>query len=136
MSTTNSQVVIDFLEALEVPDTDRALALLDPEVAWLNTGLPTLRGKRVFGTLRDMDRRGIGFRADLHAVAADGDTVLTDRTDYLRVGPVETQFWVRGTFTVRGGLITRWDDAFGWGSLLGGTAVGALKALNGLRGRR
>lgn len=119
-SSDNVTVVRDFLEALAVPDTERALSLLDPEIEWRNSGLPTFRGQRVFSMLRDMERRRVGFDVEFHAIAAHGDTVLTDRTDFLWKGPVKTGFWVRGTFTVRDGRITIWDDAFSLGNLLKG----------------
>jgi len=134
--SSNAAIVQDFLDALEDRQLDRALALLDREVEWLNTGLPTLRGARVRGALRQMDRRGIGFRVDHHAIAEDGEVVLTDRTDYLRVGPVENAFWVRGTFVVRDGLIVRWDDAFGWGAFLGSGVAAVARALVGRGARR
>ena len=118
--TDNVAVVRSFLEALAVPDIEQAVALLSTDVEWRNTGLPTFRGKRVFSMIQDMDRRGIGFSVELHAIAAHGDVVLTDRTDYLWKGPIKTGFWVRGTFTVRDGLITVWDDAFSMGSMLKG----------------
>jgi len=117
---TNVTVVQEFLEALAVPDIERATALLALDIEWRNTGLPTFRGKRVFGMLKDMERRRVGFGVDIHAIAAHGDTVLTDRTDYIWKGPLKTGFWVRGTFTVRDGLITVWDDAFSMGNLLKG----------------
>lgn len=120
MSAANVAVVRDFLQALAKPDTELAVSLLDDDVEWHNTGLPTFRGKRVFGMLRDMERRRIGFGVDIHHIAAEGDIVLTDRTDYLRKGPVKTGFWVRGTFTVRDGLVTVWDDAFSLGNFLKG----------------
>lgn len=116
----NVNVVRQFLEALAVPDTDRALALLAPDIEWRNTGLPTFRGERVFAMLRDMEKRGVGFGVEIHAIAAQGDLVLTDRTDYLWKGPLKTGFWVRGTFTVRDGQITIWDDAFSLGNFLKG----------------
>ena len=116
----NAGVVTEFLEALAAPDTDRALALLAPDVEWRNTGLPTFRGQRVFAMLQDMERRGVGFAVEVHAIAGHGDLVLTDRTDYLWKGRFKTGFWVRGTFTVRDGLITVWDDAFSLGNLLKG----------------
>ena len=116
----NVNLVSQFLEALAVPDTDGALALIAPEIEWRNTGLPTFRGKRVFAMLRDMEKRGVGFGVEIHAIAAQGDLVLTDRTDYLWKGPLKTGFWVRGTFTIRDGLITIWDDAFSLGNLLKG----------------
>jgi limonene-1,2-epoxide hydrolase len=120
MTDANIAVVRELLEALAVPDIPRASALLAPDVEWLNTGLPTFRGERVRGALRDMEKRGIGFGVEIHAIAADGDRVLTDRTDYLSKGPLRTGFWVGGTFTLRDGLITRWDDHFSFGSLLKG----------------
>jgi limonene-1,2-epoxide hydrolase len=113
-------VVRAFLEALAVPDTDRAVELLGLDVEWRNTGLPTFRGKRVFAMLKDMEKRRVGFGVEIHTIAAQGDVVLTDRTDYLWKGPIKTGFRVRGTFTVRDGLITVWDDAFSWGGLLKG----------------
>lgn len=116
----NVTVVREFLEALAVPDIERATALLALDIEWRNTWLPTFRGKRVFAMLKDMEKRRIGFGVDFHTIAADGDTVLTDRTDYLSKGPLRTGFWVRGTFTVRDGLITVWDDAFSMGNLLKG----------------
>ncbi len=116
----NATVVRAFLEALAVPDTDRAVELLGLDIEWRNTGLPTFRGKRVFTMLKDMERRRVGFGVEIHTIAAQGDVVLTDRTDYLWKGPIKTGFWVRGTFTVRDGLITVWDDAFSWANLLKG----------------
>lgn len=120
MTEAPVDVVRDFLEALAEPDTARAVSLLDVDIEWRNTGLPTFRGKRVHAMIRDMERRRIGFGVDLHAIAAHGDTVLTDRKDYLWKGPLRTGFWVRGTFTVRDGLITVWDDAFSMGGFLKG----------------
>lgn len=116
----NVAVVREFLEALAVPDIERATALLALDIEWRNTGLPTFRGKRVFGMLTDMEKRRVGFGVEIHSIAAQGDRVLTDRTDYLWKGPLKTGFWVRGTFTVRDGLITVWDDAFSMGNLLKG----------------
>jgi limonene-1,2-epoxide hydrolase len=120
MTDANVAVVRDFLEALAASDSATATSLLASDVEWRNTGFPTVRGKRVHGLIRDMERRNIGFGVEIHAIAAQGDQVLTDRTDYLWKGPVKTGFWVRGTFAVRDGLITLWDDAFSMGSFLKG----------------
>lgn len=127
MSEANIAVVRDFLTALAVPDIESALSHLDPEVEWLNTGLPTFRGRRVFGMLKDMERRRIGFDVEIHHIAADGDVVLTDRTDVLAKGPLRTEFWVCGTFTLREGRIVRWDDHFSSGNLIKGFLKGTLR---------
>jgi len=116
----NVAVVRAFLEALAVPNTERAVELLALDIEWRNTGLPTFRGKRVFAMLKDMEKRRVGFGVEIHTIAAQGDVVLTDRTDYLWKGPIKTGFRVRGTFTVRDGLITIWDDGFSWSNMLKG----------------
>jgi limonene-1,2-epoxide hydrolase len=120
MPEASTTVVREFLQALAVPDTERAVSLLHPDVEWLNTGLPTVRGKRAHAMVREMERRRIGFGVEIHDIAASGDTVLTDRTDHLSFGPLRTGFWVCGTFTVQDGLITRWYDHFSVGNVLTG----------------
>ena len=134
--TSPITVVRDFLDALAEPDSERAVSLLSPDVVWLNTGLPTFRGRRVHGMLRDMERRNVGFDVVIHHIAADGDVVLTDRTDILMKGRVRTEFWVCGTFTVSDGLITRWDDHFSTGSLLKGLVKGSFRGLGTARSGR
>lgn len=117
-------LVRDFLSLLTVPDTRAAVELLHPEVEWRNTGLPTLRGRKVGGALLDLERRGVGVVIENHHVAATGDVVLTDRTDTITYKRFRTSFWVRGTFRVQDGRIVLWDDAFGWGDALRGTLLG------------
>jgi limonene-1,2-epoxide hydrolase len=88
--------------------------------------MPTFRGAKVVGMLRDMERRGIGLRVDLHHVASNGPIVLTDRTDHLSYKRWESAFWVCGTFEVRDDLITLWDDHFSIGNVLTGSIRGLL----------
>lgn len=126
---TSSDVVRRFLELLGNGDADAAVALLSEDVVWRNTGLPTVRGRRVAAMVRDMERRGIGFEARIHHLAADGDIVLTDRTDVLRYKRWESEFWVCGTFEVRDGLIVLWDDHFSAGNLLVASVKGLVGAL-------
>ncbi|MFE1592710.1 limonene-1,2-epoxide hydrolase family protein [Nocardia sp. NPDC058705] len=125
-------IVREFFGALELGVVDEALDLLDPAIVWKNTSLPTLRGKnRVATVLRGLDRPKLGFSADIHHIAADGDIVLTDRTDYLHVGPVRIGFWVSGTFELRDGRIVLWDDHFSKGNVARGAVVGVVKAITG-----
>lgn len=131
MSAEDVAVVRNFLYALAEPDIDTAVGLLAPDVEWRNTGLPTFQGRRVHAMLRDMEKRRIAFGVEIHAIASDGERVLTDRTDVLAFGKVRTEFWVCGTFTVRDGLITLWDDHFSMGGFFGGFVRGTRKALRG-----
>lgn len=117
-----------FFAALEDRAIKTALDLTDPKIVWRNTSLPTVKGKLVGRLLRGMDREWIGFRADFHHVAASGDVVLTERTDYLRVGPLEIDFWVCGTFQMTPeGKIALWHDYFSWTNVLGGVFRGLFR---------
>ena len=129
--------VRSLLDHLAAHDVDAALALLAEDVEWRNTGLPAMRGARVHGALRDLVRRGVTFEVRLHHVAADGDVVLTDRTDVLGYAGWTTEFRVRGTFELRDGKVAVWDDSFSWleaaGSGLAGLASVGLDLLRRAR---
>ncbi len=124
----SQQIVRDFLSLLET-DPDASVALLHDDVEWRNSGMPTIQGRRVFGMLRDMKKRKVGFAAVMHHVAADGDVVLTDRTDILSFGRWENSFPVRGTFEVVDGKIRVWDDAFSWAALTRSSLLGLVRAI-------
>ncbi len=132
--------VREFFAALEMSAVDEALELLDPDIVWKNTSLPDVRGiSRVGGLLRGLSRDSFGFRVDMNHIAmeadgrpvSEGDTVLTERTDYLRAGRVEIGFWVCGTFELVDGRITLWHDHFSWEDFLRGTVSGLWKAVRG-----
>jgi len=68
-------VVTDFLDLLAQRRAAEAVRLLAGDVEWRNTGLPTIRGRRVAEMLHAMETRGVGFSADVHHIAADGRAV-------------------------------------------------------------
>lgn len=106
-------VVEAFLDALAEADLERAAELVAPDICYVNVGLPALRGReRVLRALRIMDRPAASFEVYLHAISAEGVTVLTERTDVLRLGRFRAQFWVTGRFDVHVGEITLWRDSF------------------------
>jgi limonene-1,2-epoxide hydrolase len=127
--TDTEQTVREFFRLLALPDAKAAVALLDDEVVWRNTGLPTIKGHRVGAMLLDSEKRGLTVDITIHHAAASGDVVLTDRTDVLGLGKWQTSFRVRGTFEVRDGKITLWDDAFSWLDFARGSVVGLRKLL-------
>ena len=59
-----------------------------------------------------MQRPSMGFDVKIHRSAADGDTVLNERTDVLVFGPLRLVFWVCGVFEIRDGRIALWRDYF------------------------
>lgn len=124
-------VVRRFLALVEAGQAAAAVELLTPDVVWKNTGMPTFRGKKVAGMLRDMEKRNIGLKVDLHHIASTGDIVLTDRTDYLSYKRWESKFWVCGTFEVRDGRIALWDDHFAMGNFVAASIRGLVGAVRG-----
>ncbi|MHC9293501.1 limonene-1,2-epoxide hydrolase family protein [Mycobacterium sp. LTG2003] len=109
-STTGT--VETFLNALQDQDIDTAEGTLAQNLVYQNVGFPTIYGRaRVAKLFRSMQGRA-GFEVKIHRIAADGASVLTERTDALVFGPVRLQFWVCGVFEVHEGRITLWRDYF------------------------
>jgi limonene-1,2-epoxide hydrolase len=139
VSTTNGQVDTSpakvarhFLELLQDGDIDGAAGLLAEDVQYINVSLPTIRGReRVRRALTAAMARvpGAGFEVYFHAVCADGGTVMTERTDVIRAGPVRIQIWVCGRFDVRDGHIELWRDYFDWWNVTVATMRGVLGAV-------
>lgn len=129
MTEDPKAVVEGFLSALEDLDIDRALMFAAADIVYQNVPLPPARGiAAVEKQLRTMARFGSGFEARTHHIAADGNVVLTERTDVLRRGAWEAEFWVCGTFEVEGARIVLWRDYFDWTTFFAATAKGAGKA--------
>lgn len=123
------EVVREFLLALQDDDLDRALSFLTDDVAWINVSLPTVHGKRAIERIfRLAQKAGGGFRVYFHAVAAEGDVVLTQRTDAMTLGRFDQRFWVAGRFEIVDGRIAVWRDSFDWLDLL----VGLIRGLAGV----
>jgi limonene-1,2-epoxide hydrolase len=128
---TDPQAVVEaFLAALAAADLHTARNLLDERVVYVNVGLPAIRGRRrTIGFLRPLARPRVGFEVYMHAIAGNGSTVLTERTDVLRVGPVRLQFWVVGHFEVEDGAITLWRDSFDYLDVTRAALRGVLGAV-------
>jgi limonene-1,2-epoxide hydrolase len=106
----NTRTVEAFLNALQDEDFDTIDTLFDDDLVYENAGLSRIRGgRRTAKLLRGMQGR-IGFEVKIHRIAADGNAVLTERTDALILGPLRIQFWACGIFEVRDGRITLWRD--------------------------
>ena len=124
-------VVERFIEALERLDIDAAAAMCTDDVVYQNVPLPATRTRA--GLVRTLKSffPPVGtpsFEVQTHNIAANGSTVLTERTDIFRIGAFEASFWVCGTFEVRDGRIALWRDRFDFGNMLFGLARGAVGA--------
>src|SRR5271170_2764031 len=127
-SSTPMLVVERFLELLRLGDVDGAVELLAVDVEYKNVGLPVVRGRertrRLFRAT--LGRAGAGFEVYVHAISADGPTVLTERTDVLKLGRLRIQFWVCGRFDVHDAQIVLWRDYFDQMNFWIATARGLL----------
>jgi limonene-1,2-epoxide hydrolase len=132
-----ASVVERFLALLVAGDVDGAVELLAVDVHYENVGLPTVHGReRVRRLFRAAMRYpGAGFEAYVHTISADGSSVLTERTDVLKVRRLRVQLWVCGRFDVQDGQIVLWRDYFDFANFtaalgrgLLGTVLPALRA--------
>jgi limonene-1,2-epoxide hydrolase len=128
--STPTLVVERFLEHLRRGDVERAVELLALDVRYENVGLPTLHGReRVRQAFRaTLARSASGFDVYTHAISADGPTVLTERTDVLKVRRLHIQLWVCGRFDVHDGQIVLWRDYFDHLTFMAATVRGLLGA--------
>jgi len=123
-----AQVVEQFLDLLCASDVERAVDLLAIDVEYENVGLPTVHGReRVRRLFRStLGRASSGFEAYVHTIAANGPTVLTERTDVLKVRRLHVQLWVCGRFDVHDGQIVLWRDYFDQMNIAAATLRGLL----------
>ncbi|CAJ1506003.1 limonene-1,2-epoxide hydrolase family protein [[Mycobacterium] burgundiense] len=123
----NIAIVEKFFSALRDKDLDTADSLLADGLVYQNVGLPTIHGRRrAIKLFAGMQRPSMGFDVKIHRSAADGPTVLNERTDAITVGPVRAQFWVCGVFEVHDGRITLWRDYFDFFDITKGLLRGLL----------
>ncbi|EFV12222.1 limonene-1,2-epoxide hydrolase family protein [Segniliparus rugosus] len=123
-------VVLDFLEALHNDDLQTALDLVDEQIEYVNVSVSRTRGKRRLAKGLEASSRVLGgFDVLLVNIAQNGDIVLIERFDTLKLGPLWTKFWVFGRFEVKNGRITVWRDSFDLFNVAVGTARAFLGAL-------
>jgi limonene-1,2-epoxide hydrolase len=106
----NARTVETFLYALQDEDFDTVDAAFADTIVWQNVGFATLQGRRRVVKILRRGQGRVGFEVKIHRIAANGNTVLTERTDALVIGPLRLQFWVCGVFEVHAGRITLWRD--------------------------
>ena len=129
MADTAPTVVVErFLDHLRtVTDNDAAVGLLAVDVAYENSWVPTVRGReRVRRLFQGLLRIGTKVEMHVHAISAEGPTVLTERTDALQWGRLRIQFWICGRFDVRDGQIVVWREYYDPLAILAATLRGLL----------
>lgn len=119
MSQGAEKLVRDFLGAMATREglISSIQEYCAPECSWANTGLPTAENRDAM--VATMQSFIDGFQldrmvVDFVAIAANGNTVLTERIDHLEKadGSKIASLPVSGTLEVRDGKIVRWSDYF------------------------
>ena len=127
-----TETVVNLFDALRSRDTERAMSLLDENIVWHNVGLPKVRGRSNVGKfMATLAEPAFGFDVIVHNIAADGDVVLTERTDVLIWRRLRIEFWVCGTFELRDGTVAVWRDYFDNVDFLKGLVRAVFRALVG-----
>jgi limonene-1,2-epoxide hydrolase len=80
--------VVDLLIALEEMDADAVRALVDPDIEWRNTGLPTVRGRKgVERILTIVSHLITRYEVvEVLTMSTDHDTVSSQREEIIRIG--------------------------------------------------
>jgi limonene-1,2-epoxide hydrolase len=120
----NVRAVETFLYAMQDEDFDTVEGLMSDGIEWQNVGFPTIRGRDRIIKLFKRSQGRYSFEVKIHRIAAEGNAVLTERTDALVLGPLRLQFWVCGVFEVHAGRITLWRDYFDMFDFLKATVRG------------
>ena len=113
---TPSDVVREFCAAFAVKDVDTIGRLLADDVVYHNVGMAPAVGKDAsMASIQGFLDMSESLVFDIHRLAADGDTVLTERTDTFTINGVKAPIAVMGAFDLRDGLIVAWRDYFDMG---------------------
>jgi len=125
--TIPEEIVIRFLHALEAQNHSQIAELLAPDLRYTNVSLPTLKGGKVVSSLfKQLMGKRVGFQVQVHRIATNGNIVMTERTDVIKIGSLHVGFWVCGTFRVEHGRIVLWRDYFDWMNITRGTLRGVF----------
>ena len=114
--STPEEVVQEFCAAFATKDVDTITNLLADDVVYHNVGMAPAVGKEasvamIQGFL-DMAEK---MTFQIHRIAANGDSVLTERTDTFTINGADSPVAVMGSFDLRDGKIVAWRDYFDMG---------------------
>jgi len=125
--STPEEVVQEFCAAFATKDVDTIASRLADDVVYHNVGMAPAVGKEasvamIQGFL-DMAEK---MTFEIHRIAANGDSVLTERTDTFTINGADSPVAVMGSFDLRDGKIVAWRDYFDMGlitKMMSGEAV-------------
>jgi limonene-1,2-epoxide hydrolase len=112
------QVVRDFCAAVSQRDADVLRPFFSDEVVYHNIPMDPAEGiEATMATINMFLGICEGLEFEIHHLATDGDSVLTERTDTFTMQGKTAPLPVMGVFHVRDGKITAWRDYFDMGQV-------------------
>ena len=111
---THSDTVRALIAAWERRSVDDLLALMTPNVRYLNVGMPEMVGHdQIRAGLTPFIGSASAVRWTVHHIAeTEAGAVLTERTDVFEIGPKTVTIPVMGVFEFEGDKIGAWRDYF------------------------
>jgi limonene-1,2-epoxide hydrolase len=107
------QVVRDFCAAVSKRDPEVLRPFFSDDVVYHNIPMDPAEGlEATMGVLNMFLGMGEALEFEIHHLASEGSTVLTERTDRFTLGGKDASLSVMGAFHVVDGKITAWRDYF------------------------
>jgi limonene-1,2-epoxide hydrolase len=126
---TPTEVVEQFCAAFAAKDVDTIASLLADDVVYHNVGMAPAIGKEAsLAMIQGFLDMSETMSFQIHRIAANGDSVLTERTDTFTINGAQAPIPVMGTFDLQDGAIVAWRDYFDMGittQMMGGQEVDA-----------
>ncbi len=125
--STPEEVVQEFCAAFATKDVDTISNLLADDVVYHNVGMVPADGKEAsLAMIQGFLDMAEQMTFEIHRIAVNGDSVLTERTDTFTINGAPSPVAVMGTFDLRSGKIVAWRDYFDMGlitKMMSGEAV-------------
>ena len=113
MSETNSRIVTDMCNSLLAGDMQKTVAYLSEDVVYHNMPWEPVTGRAGVRKVLDPFVEGPDCalkKMDIWHTTANGEVVMNARSELWQRAGASVVLPVAGVFTVRDGLIVRWED--------------------------
>jgi limonene-1,2-epoxide hydrolase len=127
--STPEEVVQEFCAAFSTKDIGTIGKLLADDVVYHNVGMAPAVGKEAsLAMIQGFLDMSEAMHFEIHRIATNGETVLTERTDTFTINGAQAPIPVMGTFDLKDGVIVAWRDYFDLGlttKMMSGEALDA-----------
>ncbi len=107
----NKEIVQAFIDAWNRVDWDTVESLMTEDIAYQNIPWDPIKGRdNVMANLAEFNVEASDWI--VHHMIEEGDTVMNERTDRVRMDGVWKQLRAMGVFILRDGKIAEWRDYF------------------------